>query len=394
MGDGGHAVGQAGTLQQVVAGHLRQGFPYAHAGDSRGTRFPRAVHAVVTTLHFVASAKGSLQASHLSRRGPLGAEAANQHPMVQDVYRLARFLGEKVKTVIGVVVGLIVVVAIAMMALSTGTTLAVTPALQTIGVSTPVTVEVSNPHGVRRVTAHVEQNGSQYPVYEESVPARRFFWQRHQPPRRITFDAGKNKVSNLKEGKARLVVEAVANDLRGDTDQTGVDVNVVLAAPRVIADDFQHYINQAGMELITFTVTGSWSEAGVKVGAHTFRSYPLPGRGPDQRFAMFAYPWDAPADLTPVVYAKNAAGTEVTGRFWFKLFPKKFRERDFVLDDKLMDKLVNNIDPANTLEPGPDLVTRFVKINSDMRRKNNQTLYDLRTKTQEKILWHGPFLHW
>ncbi len=298
------------------------------------------------------------------------------------------------KTVIGVVVGLIVVVAIAMMALSTGTTLAVTPAIQTIGVSTPVTVEVSNPHGVRRVAAHIEQNGSQYPVYEETAPARRFLWQRHQPPRRITFDTGKSKAPNLKEGKARLVVEAVANDLRGDTDQTGVDVNVVLAAPRVIADDFQHYINQAGMELVTFTVTGSWSESGVKVGEHTFRSYPLPGRGPDQRFAMFAYPWDAPADLTPVVYARNLAGTEVTGKFWFKLFPKKFRERDFVLDDKLMDKLVNNIDPAGTLEPGPDLLTRFLKINGDMRRKNNQQLYDLRQKTEEKILWNGPFIHW
>ena len=298
------------------------------------------------------------------------------------------------KIIIGAVVGLIVVVTIAMMALSTGTNLTVSPAIQTVGVSTPVTVEVSNPHGVRRVAAYVEQNGSQFPVYEENTPARRIFWQRNLPPRRITFDAGKNKAPNLKEGKARLVVEAVANDLRGSTDQTAVDVNVILAAPRVIADDFQHYINQAGMELVTFTVTGSWSEAGVKVGDHTFRSYPLPGRGPGQRFAMFAYPWDAPPDLTPVVYAKNAAGTEVTGKFWFKLFPKKFRERDFVLDDKLMDKLVNNIDAAGTLEPGPDLLTRFLKINGDMRRKNNQQLYDLRLKTEEKILWNGPFIHW
>jgi murein DD-endopeptidase MepM/ murein hydrolase activator NlpD len=29
-----------------------------------------------------------------------------------------------------------------------------------------------------------------------------------------------------------------------------------------------------------------------------------------------------------------------------------------------------------------------------MRRKNNQQLADLRFKTEEKILWNGPFLHW
>jgi len=299
-----------------------------------------------------------------------------------------------VKIAIGAVVLLVIAVAAGMMVMSTGTTLTLSPAVQTIGASTPVTVEVSNPHGVRHVAAFVEQNGSQFPVYEENAPAHRFFWRRHQPARRIRFDAGKNKAPNLKEGKARLVVEAVSDDLRADTDRNTYDVEVVLAAPRVIADDFQHYINQAGMELVTFTVTGSWTEAGVKVGPHTFRSYPLPGRGPEQRFSMFAYPWDLPPDVTPVVYARNAAGTEVTGKFWFKLFPKKFRERDFILDDKLMGKLVNNIDPANTLEPGPDLLTRFVKINSDLRRKNNQQLYDLRTKTEEKILWNGPFLHW
>ncbi|HLK49937.1 MAG TPA: M23 family metallopeptidase [Bryobacteraceae bacterium] len=298
------------------------------------------------------------------------------------------------KIAVGAVLALILIVAIAMMVMSTGTALAIRPAVQTIGISTPVTVEVVNPHGVRRVTAYLEQNGSQYPVYEQQAPAHRFFWRRHEPVQRVSFDVGRNKAPNLKEGKARLVVEAVSDDLRGDTDQTASDVTVVLAPPRVTADDFQHYINQAGMELVTFTVTGSWSEAGVKVGQHTFRSFPLPGRGPDQRFAMFAYPWDAPPDLTPVVYARNAAGTEVTGRFWFKLFPKKFRERDFVLTDQLMDKLVNNIDSAGTLEPGPDMLTRFVKINSDLRKKNNQQLYDLRTKTEEKILWNGPFIHW
>ena len=27
-----------------------------------------------------------------------------------------------------------------------------------------------------------------------------------------------------------------------------------------------------------------------------------------------------------------------------------------------------------------------------MRRKNNQTLADLRLKTEQKVLWNGPFL--
>jgi murein DD-endopeptidase MepM/ murein hydrolase activator NlpD len=248
---------------------------------------------------------------------------------------------------------------------------------------------------VRRVHAYIEQAGTQYPLLDQSMPSSRLmFWRKHEQPTTFTFDAGKDKAPNLKEGKARIVVEAVSNDLRGRTDSAAADVNVVLTAPRVIPDDLQHYINQGGMELVTFTATGSFTESGVRVGKYTFRSFPLPGKGPEQRFAMFAYSWELPPDIQPVVYARNSAGTEATGHFWFKLFPKKYRTREVEADDKLLEKLVTSVDPTGQIAPGADLVTRFDKINTELRAKNNQQLADLRFKTEEKILWNGPFIHW
>ena len=289
---------------------------------------------------------------------------------------------------------LVVIVAIgALLVMSGHTTLAVTPAVKVIGVSTPVTVKASNPHGERRLVAYVEQNGQRYTVFEKADPATRLFWQHNAPPRLYMFDAGKTKAPNLKEGKACLVVEATSNDLRGSTDTAAYDIDVSLTPPRVIPDGLQHYINQAGMELVTFTPSGSFTESGVKVGKYTFRSFPLPGR-PDERFSMFAYAWDLGPDLIPLVFARNVAGTEATSHFWVKVFPKKFRVRDFPIDDALMEKLVNSVDPTGQLVPGPDLVTRFLKINGEMRAKNNQQLADLRLKTEEKILWNGPFIHW
>ena len=305
---------------------------------------------------------------------------------------MARFLGKEVKAII-LVVALAAVAIAAVFLMSGHTALGLNP-VQTIGLSTPVTVQVANPHGVRRVSAYVEQNGARYPLFEHTAPATRWFWSRHAPARSITFEAGKAKAPKLAEGKALLVVEAVSNDLRGSTDAVSRDVNVVLTAPRAMADDLQHYMNQGGMELVTFTTSGNWSEAGVKTGKYSYRSFPLPGKGPEQRFAMFGYPWDLEADITPQVFARNAAGTEATAHFWFKLFPKKFRVRDFPIDDALMQKLVDSVDPTGTLAPGKDLVSRFLFINGELRRKNNRQLADLRLKTEEKILWDGPFLHW
>ena len=296
------------------------------------------------------------------------------------------------KAIITIVL-LVVVGTATLFFMSSSSVMTLKPEVKVIGISTPVTVQIANPHGVRRVNAWLEQNGARFPLLEQSSPAHRFVWRRNQPAQTVAFEAGKNKAPNLKDGDARLVVEAVSDDLRARTDSASATVKVVLAAPRVTPDDAQHYINQGGMELATFTPGGSWSEAGVKVGQYTFRSFPLPGR-PDQRFAMFAYPWDLPEGVTPLVYARNQAGTEATGRFWFKLFPKKFRTRDLELKDADMERMVSQIDPGGTLAPGPDTLSRFLKINGEMRRKNNQQLADLRFKTEEKILWNGPFLHW
>ena len=293
-----------------------------------------------------------------------------------------------------IVVSLIILGTISLFVMSGHSTLSWSPAVKVVGVSTPVTVQAVNPHGIRHVSAYIEQNGQHYALLDQSSPATRFFWHRHEPARTVTFDAGQTKAPNLKEGKARLVVETVSNDMSGATDSISSDVDVILAPPRVSADGVAHYINQGGMELVTFTPTGTYNESGVHVGKYTFRSFPLPGRPEGERFAMFAYPWDLGPDVTPLAYARNGAGTEATAHFLFKLFPKKFRVRDFDLTDALMEKLVNSVDPSGKLAPGPDMLSRFLYINGELRRKNNQQLADLRLKTEEKILWNGPFIHW
>ncbi|MCL5742647.1 MAG: M23 family metallopeptidase, partial [Acidobacteria bacterium] len=153
-------------------------------------------------------------------------------------------------------------------------------------------------------------------------------------------------------------------------------------------DGFQHYINQGGMELVTFTVSGYWTEAGVRVGNYTFRSFPLPGHKENERFAMFGYPWDVPPDTAPVVYARNPAGMEARAHFWYKVFPKKFRSRDLDLSDSFLEKVVDQIDPQGS----GDLLTRFLRINGELRKTNNKELADLRFKSEPRILWSGPFI--
>lgn len=289
-------------------------------------------------------------------------------------------------------VALLVVAVLALLVFSSGTAVAVDPAQGNIvGNQTPFTVQAANPHGIRRVTAVIEQNGRQYQVLDTSRPAHRlFFLGKRQAPETVRFMVGRQAAPGLAEGKATVIVTATGNDFRGSSGRVEWPVEVNSQPPRVVADGFQHYINQGGAELVTFTVSGYWTEAGVRVGPFTFRSFPMPGRPENERFSFFALPWNAPLDTVPVVYARNPSGAEARANFWYKVFPKRFETHDFPLDEKLMERLVNQVDPAGS----GDMVARFLKINGELRRANNKVLSDLRFKTEQRVLWSGPFLRY
>src|SRR5207237_6297485 len=96
-----------------------------------------------------------------------------------------------------------------------------------LGQTTPITIRVKDPHGVRKVAAFVEQNGARYPVWEAAPPTRRFFWKRGVADSVWEFTAGAKATPQLKDGKARLIVEATSNDFRAKTDSVDREVIVV-----------------------------------------------------------------------------------------------------------------------------------------------------------------------
>ncbi len=284
---------------------------------------------------------------------------------------------------------LLVVSGVVLFATSASPVIVLPASITAIGQATPVTIQVSDRHGVRKVAVMVEQNGSVFPVGEATRPSRRIRWQRNVPDSTWNFTAGAKSAPQLKDGKARLIVEATSNDFRGKTAHLEREIMVVTRPPMVSVDSDQHYLYLGMAELVTFNPSGYWTDAGVRVGNERFRAWPMPGGKPGY-FSLFAYAWNTREGTAPLVYAANP-GSEVTGSMVYE-FPKreqpKYRVRDLQLDDKFIQKVVNELDPNGT----GDMVERFVRINSEMRRANNKVLSDLRFKTEPKFLWSQPFL--
>jgi murein DD-endopeptidase MepM/ murein hydrolase activator NlpD len=295
-----------------------------------------------------------------------------------------------VKTFLIILVVVIVLPVVLLVALSDTPVIRLDASATTIGRATPLSIDVSDPHGIRQLAVSIEQNGVTYRADEITQPARRIFWRRGVLDSVLKVVTGTKTVPQLKDGKARVIVEVTSDDFRGKTARLERDVMVVTQPPTLTVDSDEHYLYLGMADLVTFNVGGYWTETGVRVGNETFRGWPMPDGKPGL-FSLFAFAWNMPAGTTPLVYATNPAGNEVTAPMAFQ-FPKKeqpkYRVRDLQLDDRFMEKVTNELDPNGS----GDLVARFAKINGEMRRANNKTLSDLRLKTEPRFLWSEPFL--
>jgi murein DD-endopeptidase MepM/ murein hydrolase activator NlpD len=282
-----------------------------------------------------------------------------------------------------IVVVLLVVGAVVFVLVRTQTPVIAAPSAPSfLAQATPVTVHVRDKRGLRTLQAFVEQNGARFPVAQAANPKlfKDADW---------NFSAGVQSAPQLKDGAAHLIVEAVSNDVLRRTGRWRADVTVVTRPPSVTVDADQHYLYLGMADLVTFSVTGSYTDAGVRVKDETFRAWPMPGGKPGM-FSLFAFAWNMTPDTVPLVYATNGPGNEATGTMVYQ-FPKKeqphYTTHELQVSDAFMNKVVNELDPNGSGDP----VARFVKINNEMRKANNQTLFDMRTKTANHFLWTQVF---
>lgn len=256
------------------------------------------------------------------------------------------------------------------------------PPINTLGQTTPISVHIRDPRGIRSGVAYIEQNGAQYRVWQLERPSK-------LPDSTWNFTAGVSATPQLKDGQAKIVIEATSNDFLRKTTRYEHDLTVVTRPPTVSVDSDQHYLYLGMADLATFNTAGTWTAAGVRVGDQTFRAWPMPGGKPGY-FSLFAFAWNMPSGTVPNVFAANGAGNDVTSPIVVQ-FPKKeqpvYTVHDLQISDHFIQKVDGELDPNGSGDP----VTRFVRINNEMRRANNKVLSDLRFKTADKFLWSQPF---
>ena len=131
---------------------------------------------------------------------------------------------------------------------------------------------------------------------------------------------------------------------------------------------------------------------GVRSGEWWFPGYPLAGGGKQDRVAFFAVPYvhDSPdVRLIAEDDAENQAQATIVDQF----FPRPMKKDNVELTDTFMNKVVPEI-MSQTPEVADhgSLLDNYLAINGELRRKQNEELKALASKSRAEMLWHQPFL--
>ncbi len=163
--------------------------------------------------------------------------------------------------------------------------------------------------------------------------------------------------------------------------------------PSVSLTSSQHYINQGGADVATYTVSDDTVWSGVRVGSYQFRGHLKPGGAKGEAFAFFVYSYDLPPDAKIQIVAIDRAGNEATTSLVpSKFFPKEFRHRDLNIDDNFIGtKVMDIIHNTKGYSDQGDNLKNFLIVNRDLRKEDNQFLKNLSAGSEEKFYWKDAF---
>jgi hypothetical protein len=277
--------------------------------------------------------------------------------------------------------------------------IAIEPGARIIGRSTPVTVRVSEPQrGLTAVTIELVQGELVKKIGEASYPGPPAWapWRTGKGSDEIRATVGKEAVPELKPGSATVRVTAAGSGalLRGPTPVTAqLDLPVQLTPPSLQVLSIRTYVAQGGVEAVVYRVGDTATRDGVRVGTRFYPGHPVPGGAAQERFALFAVPYDMDDAGGVRLLAEDGAGNEAQTRFIDQFFPKPLRKDKIRLNDAFLEKVTGEI-----LSHTPELTDKgnaldnYLEINRDLRKKNQALLEQLAAKSEPAFLWREPFL--
>jgi murein DD-endopeptidase MepM/ murein hydrolase activator NlpD len=274
----------------------------------------------------------------------------------------------------------------------------IVPKGKAIGARTPVTVTVAvAARGLTDVKVEfIQADRAETLVAKTYVPQSAYAFSGSKTDSdAIKFDLGRDVQKNLKQLPVTIRVTAgrASSWLRHPGPVVKeLSLPVRLTPPSLAVVSSFTYVSQGGSEAVVYRVGETSVKDGVTAGAWFFPGFPLPGGGAQDRFALFAVPYDMNEASQVKLVAEDEVGNAASVSMIDKFFPRPLRRDTIPLDDTFLAKVVPPImsqTPELTDKGG--MLANYLQINRDLRKTDNAELVALAKSSQPKFLWTHPF---
>jgi murein DD-endopeptidase MepM/ murein hydrolase activator NlpD len=236
----------------------------------------------------------------------------------------------------------------------------------------------------------------------EPLPPYRFWGPRSRsgewtlPVGKESVPVGGEAAIGLREGQAtlRVVAERASAWLRRPPPAVReLNLPVRLRPPSLAVTSTRTYVRQGGCEAVVYRVGSTSARDGVSAGEWFFPGFPLPGGDADERFALFAVPYDV-ADASIVrLTAEDEVGNVAEASFLDQFFPRPLNRDTIRVSDGFMERVVPAIlSQTPELDERESLLASYLAINNELRAANAETLKRLAAESRAEFLWSRPFL--
>ena len=202
-------------------------------------------------------------------------------------------------------------------------------------------------------------------------------------PKKLGIKGGAAELKVFAEDRSRIKIFA------GNKTKVEKKVNLDLVPPKLDVISTDQYLNHGGSGLVVYRTSPDTVVSGVHVGDYFFPGYNANLKDENVYLAFFAYPYDIEPKEKIVVVAEDAAGNEKSAGLFYTLRNVNYRKSDI----NISENFVENVMVPILDEDVSDLSHKeiFLKVNNEMRTKNNALIEDIATKSEKEMMWEGAF---
>lgn len=210
----------------------------------------------------------------------------------------------------------------------------------------------------------------------------------------ITINLGVSEIG-VKDGPAKIKVFAEDYSkfrfFSGNKTTKTVDIVVDVTPPSVSEISGIQYINHGGSGLLIYRVSDDVVKSGVTVGKKFFKGYKGYFNDPQIYLCFFAYPYYLDDDADIRIKAIDAAGNERILPVYYSLKDANYNHRNIQVSERFIQRKMVPLLKEN-ISDNTDLKEVFLKVNNEMRKRNNHKISEVTSDSTDKILWDRKFL--